>query len=123
MKEAEEQCTQEDYEDNSVREPAVKQARLLLSLSKKGTKDSPEVKSDGLKNITNTPLQSSVAQAVANTLAEKPQFAQPVCDQEFKQAAKGVVPDNTKSNTNWAKRNYLNWAKHRNEQMPDDPVP
>jgi len=92
MEDAEEQDTQEEYEDNhSVREPAVKRARRLLSLNKKG-KDSEAVKGHGLKNKTNIPHQSAVPQTVAKTLAEKPQFAQPVCEQELKQAAKGVVP-------------------------------
>jgi len=80
MEDAEEQDTQENYEDNhSIREPAVKRARLLLSLNKKG-KDSEAVKGHGLKNITNTLHQSAVPQAVANTSAETPRFTQPVCE-------------------------------------------
>jgi len=96
----------------------VKQARLLLSLNKKG-KDSEVVKGHGLKNITNTLHQSAVPQAVENTSAEKLRFAQPACEQELKQAAKGVVPDSTRSSTNW---DYLSWAENRNKRIPDDPV-
>ena len=63
MEDAEEQDTQEEYEDNhSIRKPAVKRARLLLSLNKKG-KDPEAV--NGLKTITNTPHQSAVPQTVA----------------------------------------------------------
>lgn len=42
---------------------------------------------------------------------------------EFKEAAKGVIPNNTKSSNEWAMRNLAAWSENRNSILPDDPVP
>lgn len=55
--------------------------------------------------------------------AQQNQFASPVSKSQLKKAAEGVVPENTKCNTHWAERNFMNWAMQRNQQVPEDPVP
>ena len=50
-------------------------------------------------------------------------FAAPVSEQEVKEAAKGVVPSNTKKNNTWAERTFDAWVQERNRSMPLDPVP
>ena len=50
-------------------------------------------------------------------------FAAPVSEEEVKEAAKGVVPSNTKKNNAWAERSFDAWVQERNKLMPGDPVP
>ena len=50
-------------------------------------------------------------------------FSSPVTSPERRDAAKGVVPTNTKLSNEWAMRNMRAWMKNRNELSPNDPVP
>ena len=50
-------------------------------------------------------------------------FAAPVSEKEVNEAAKGVVPTNTKKNNAWAERTFDAWVQERNQLMPLDPVP
>ena len=51
-------------------------------------------------------------------------FRPPVNDDEYEAAAKGVIPANTKSATNWALGVFKAWMKERNESMAsDDQIP
>ena len=49
-------------------------------------------------------------------------FRPPVNDKEYVTAAKGVIPVNTRSATNWALEVFKAWMKERNEVMasPDE---
>ena len=51
------------------------------------------------------------------------EFATPVSEKEVNEAAKGVVPTNTKKNNAWAERTFDAWVQERNQLMPLDPVP
>lgn len=57
------------------------------------------------------------------SLRSKDRFKKPALDEELSEAAKGVVPDNTKRRNAWAIRNFVQWAKNRSEETPSDPVP
>lgn len=46
-------------------------------------------------------------------------FTVPVSNEQFTEAAKGVVPTNTKKNNAWAERTFNAWVEHQNEVMPD----
>ena len=74
---------------------APKRARLSLQLKRKPP----------LSDVTNT------------------HFAEPVTDEYSEKAAKGVILATTVFNTRWAIKNFVSWAKQRNERLPDDPVP
>ena len=50
-------------------------------------------------------------------------FGKPVEREDLSEAAKGVVPDNTKRRNSWAAKNLMEWAKSRSEDVPSDPVP
>ena len=54
---------------------------------------------------------------------QETRFAEPVSEYEVKLASKGVVPDNTKRNNEWAARNFADWSRARSEKVKDDPVP
>ena len=54
---------------------------------------------------------------------QETRFAEPVGEYEVKLALKGVVPDNTKRNNEWAARNFADWSRARSEEVKDDPVP
>ena len=43
--------------------------------------------------------------------------------EEIKEAAKGVVPANTKSSNKWALKNLCAWISNRNSCMSDEAVP
>ena len=47
----------------------------------------------------------------------------PISGNQLKKAATGVVPTNTRCNSQWAERNFIEWAKQRNLQKLEDPVP
>ena len=44
-------------------------------------------------------------------------------DEQQKEAAKGVTPDNTKLSNDWAVKNLRAWMVFRNSVKPEDPVP
>lgn len=50
-------------------------------------------------------------------------FSKPVTDKELEDAAKGVIPTNTKCANDWALRNLRAWTENRNLLLPEDPVP
>ena len=50
-------------------------------------------------------------------------FATSVSEKEVNEAAKGVVPMNTKKNNAWAERTFDAWVQERNQLMPLNPVP
>ena len=50
-------------------------------------------------------------------------FIAPVSSPEREKAAKGVIPANTRASSNWAIRNFNDWASNRSAMTPDDPVP
>ena len=49
-------------------------------------------------------------------------FSSVTCE-EVKEAAKGVVPANTKSSNEWALKNLRAWVSYRNARMSDEAVP
>ena len=49
---------------------------------------------------------------------KKSRFATPVSEEEFCDAANGVVPLNTKKNNCWAQRTLNAWIKERNKVNP-----
>ena len=57
------------------------------------------------------------------SLSRKGRFKKIVADDELEEAAKGVVPKNTKRRDIWAIKNFEDWAKNRREREPSDPVP
>ena len=79
--------------------PTEKKIRPLLSLRKKKT----------------SPLQECSVNVS--------RFADPVSQEEMEIAAQGVVPDNTKSNNEWAANNFAKWAKAKTQKSPEEPVP
>ena len=98
-------------------EQHTKKPRLSLSL-KKANKASHSEDRDvrgAAKNITNIKPHNSAGM--------QNRFASPVSDNQLKKAASGVVPENTRCNTNWAERNFINWAKQRNQQVLKEPIP
>ena len=50
-------------------------------------------------------------------------FAPPVETETFTEAAKGVVPANTKQANGWAARTFISWVEHWNKIKPEDPIP
>ena len=42
---------------------------------------------------------------------------------EHEKAARGVIPENTWANSNWAIRNFKKWASNQSAMIPDDPIP
>ena len=50
-------------------------------------------------------------------------FSAPVSEEKVDEAAKGVVPFNTKKNNGWAERTFYDCVQERNKLMPGDPVP
>lgn len=50
-------------------------------------------------------------------------FIAPVSSPEREKAAKGVIPANTTANSNWAIKNFKDWASNRSAMTPNDPVP
>ena len=57
------------------------------------------------------------------SLKSKSRFASPTDKEKFSEAAKGVVPENTKKNNSWAEKTFLAWVEERNKAVPEDPVP
>ena len=101
-------------------EPDFKKPRLSLLLKKLNKAGHSEGRNLRLarKNITNKPHITAGAQQ-----PERNQFASPVTENQLKKAADGVVPENIRRNTQWAKRNFTSWAIQCNQQVPEDPVP
>ena len=56
-------------------------------------------------------------------LSSKDRFSTPVSDEQQKEAAKGVTPDNTKLSNDWAVKNLRAWMVFGNSMKPEDPVP
>ena len=50
-------------------------------------------------------------------------FSKPVSSLDREKAGKGVIPDNTNASTQWALRNFNEWAGNCCLLAPDDPVP
>lgn len=50
-------------------------------------------------------------------------FADRVSESAMEEATKGVVPENTEKNNEWALRNFLEWSTSRSTREPTDPVP
>ena len=87
----------EDKENSDVAGPSAKKRKVSLSLKKK------------------KPLKPS-----NKKLPEASRFAKPVDCIAFDQAAEGVVPVNTKNNTNWAISTFMKWACERNKICSND---
>ena len=83
--------------DTSVAPPPPKKSKLSLSLQKKTA---------ALRDVGN-----------------HSRFASPVKEKEYNEAAKGVVPTNTKQCNEWAFRAFSLWATQRNEKPGGDSVP
>ena len=94
-------------------EPATKKPQLSLSLKK--TREKTKLKA------TNDPLKQSNSRV--DDASPPHRFALPVSEEDLTKAAGGIIPENTKANTQWAERNFINWATERNKVVPNDPVP
>ena len=89
----------------------------MKKLNKAGHSEDRDLRAAG-KNITNKSHITAGAQQ-----PERNRFASPVTENQLKKAADGVVPENTRCNTQWAERNFTSWEIQRNQQVPEDPVP
>ena len=78
-------------------DPPQKKARLSLKLKKKR---------QPLKEIENSS-----------------RFRSPVKESEYSEAAKGVIPANTKKCTYWAVRVFESWINERSVRKTEDPIP
>ncbi len=50
-------------------------------------------------------------------------FAQPTAVGDLENAMKGVQPQNTSKNNEWALKNFTQWSTSRSIKVPDNPVP
>ena len=50
-------------------------------------------------------------------------FASPVSEVQYLEAAKGVVPANTKKSNAWGERLFRAWVEERNKLLPLEPIP
>ncbi len=55
--------------------------------------------------------------------SKKPRLAAPVTSEILCEAAKGVVPNNTKINNAWAVKTFTICREERNKRIPENPVP
>ena len=80
-----------------------------------------DVPSPGPPPAKNKKLSLSLKKTRAKSASR---FVAPVsAEVQFVEAAKGVVPENTKKNNAWAERAFSAWVEERNIAMPSDPVP
>ena len=68
-------------------------------------------------------LSLSLTKKARTSQSSASRFAPPVSEVHYVEAAKGVVPMNTKKNNAWEERAFRAWVKERNKAMPPDPVP
>ena len=68
-------------------------------------------------------LRLSLSHGRKNPLQPTNRFSKPVGSPERLKAAKGVVPLNTESSTQWAVRNFTSWALNRSTVLPGELVP
>ena len=68
-------------------------------------------------------LSLSLKKKARTSRSSVTRFAPPVSEVHFVEAAKGVVPKNTKKNNAWGERAFRAWVEERNKTMPSDPVP
>jgi len=54
--------------------------------------------------------------------ATNSRFGSPTKQEVFEAAGEGVVPTNTRANTNWAVKTFKEWMEQHNAQVPDDPL-
>lgn len=50
-------------------------------------------------------------------------FSKPISSPEQEKAGKGLVPQSTEASTQWALRNFNDWASYHCSLTPDDPMP
>ena len=77
--------------------PPAKKKKLCLSL-KKGKEPAPLMESTS-------------------------RFAPPISEVQYLEAAKGVVPVNTKKSNAWGERSFRAWVEERNRLQPLEPIP
>ena len=94
---------------DDVVKPPAKRLKLSLASSRRKSKIT---KSETL--TTSAPLKDCNNQN---------RFIAPVSSPERVKAAKGVIPANTQANSNWAVKNFKEWASNRSAMAPSDPVP
>ena len=58
-----------------------------------------------------------------HSLAPSSRFNVLTSKEELATLSKGFVPANTLANTEWAVRNFSEWAEWRRKVHPEDPVP
>ena len=87
--------------------PPVTKRKVILIVEQRKRKNE-----DGLHECTNT---------VDSTLPISSRFGSPTSEEQLGIVAKGVVPNNTLSNTHWAENNFLSWAVECNRMCPEDP--
>ena len=94
--------------DNVVK-PPTKRLKLSLASSRRKSK-----RTESKMLTTTAPLKDCANQS---------RFIAPVSSPERVKAAKGVIPANTRANSNWAIKNFKEWASNRSTMAPNDPVP
>ena len=57
---------------------------------------------------------------IRTTQCSAAHFGHPVSEVRYAEAAKGIVPDNTKKCTTWGERAFLAWVEERNKAFPTD---
>ena len=89
-------------------------AKLSLLLKKPYNSSCQTSSNAPLKDSTNsfTPLQPRIQR-----------FSKPVSSPEREKVGKGVIPENTDACTQWALRNFNEWAANHCSVVPNDPVP
>ena len=100
--------------------------RLKLSLSKSKITESKALDKaatcTGSKGKTTNTAASGPLKDCTDSL-NCSRFVAPVSSPEREKAARGVIPANTQANSNWAVKNFKEWASNRSAMAPDDPVP
>ena len=84
---------------------------------------SKEVVHEDKENDSQPPSSKKPRSSLSLRKSSSNRFSKPVTSPQCWDAAKGVVPTNTKLNNEWAMRNLNAWIKNWNKVAPDDPVP
>ncbi len=69
---------------------------------------------------TRTPILGTQPRLLSQTVTR---FDFTTSEEELSELAKGLVPQNTAKNTQWAVKNFEDWRKTRNACHPENPVP
>ena len=107
--------------------PAMESDEVVLPSLLKAVENLPSPDNSafdlGASELLGEPSAKEEKLRLTKTRAAKERFRAPLKPEERSQAAKGVIPTNTKNATEWALRNFQQWREYRNQRSPEDPVP